>query len=143
MPITNTKYKGRAMLLGIGDSAVPATAVFTTIGGVQTKGYSEGTEEIDISDGDDDPWKKLLEGGGQSLSFNVSGLVSNNVSYALLRSKAQTGAIWAYQLSAIGNGDGIKGNFLITGLEENGEFKGAQAFTATLVSADTPTFTNV
>lgn len=143
MPITATKYKGRSMLLGIGDSAVPATAVFTTIGGVRAKGYSESTEEIDISDGDDDTWKKLLEGGMQSLSFNVSGLASNNVSYALLRSKAQTGAIWAFQLSAISNGDSIKGNFLVTSLEENGEYNGAQQFTATLASADTPTFTNV
>lgn len=142
MPITNTKFKGRSMLLGIGDSAVPATAVFTTVGGVRAKGYSQGVEEIDISDGDDDDWKKLLEGGMRSLSFSVSGLVSNNASYELLRAKAQAGAIWAFQLSAIGDGDGIKGNFLITSLEENGEYNGAQQFTATLAGADTPTFTN-
>lgn len=142
MPITNTKFKGRSLLLGIGDSAVPGSAVFTTIGGVRAKGYSQSVEEIDISDGDDDVWKKLLEGGMQSLSLSVSGLVSNNTSYELLRAKAQTGTIWAFQLSAIGDADGIKGNFLITSLEENGEHNGAQQFTASLVSADTPTFTN-
>lgn len=142
MAITNTKFKGRSLLLGIGDSAVPATAVFTTIGGVRAKGYSQGTEEIDITDGDDDVWKKLLEGGVQSLTLNVSGLVSNNASYELLRAKAQAGTIWAFQISAIGDADGIKGNFLITSLEENGEYNGAQQFSATLASADTPTFTN-
>ena len=142
MAITSTKYKGRSMVLGIGDSAVPGSAVFTTIGGVRAKGYSQGVEEIDISDGDDDVWKKLLEGGMQSLSLSVSGLVSNNTSYELLRAKAQAGTIWAFQISAIGDSDGIKGNFLVTSLEENGEHNGAQLFTASLVSADTPTFTN-
>lgn len=142
MAITNTKYKGRTMVLGIGDSAVPATAVFTTIGGVRAKGVSMSTEEIDITDGDDDVWKKGLEGGVMSLSISVSGLVSNNASYELLRAKAQAGTIWAFQLSAIGDSDSVKGNFLITSLEENGEYNGAQQFSASLVSQDTPTFTN-
>lgn len=142
MAITNTKYKGRSMVLGIGDSAVPATAVFTTIGGVRAKGYSQSVEEIDITDGDDDVWKKGLEGGVMSLSLSVSGLVSNNASYELLRAKAQTGVIWAFQISAVADSDAVKGNFLVTAFEENGEYNGAQQFTATLVSQDTPTFTN-
>jgi len=142
MAITNTKYKGRAMVLGIGDSAVPASAVFTTIGGVRAKSYSISAEEIDITDGDDDVFKKLLEGGIQSISISVSGLGSNNASYELLKTKAQTGAIWAFQLSGINDSDGIKGNFLITSFEENGEHNGAQAFSATLVGADTPVYTN-
>ena len=142
MAITNTKVKGRSMLLGIGDSAVPATAVFTTIGGVRAKSYSQSAEEIDITDGDDDVWKKGLEGGVMSISLSVSGLVSNNTSYELMRAKAQAGTIWAFQLSGISDSDAIKGNFLITSLEENGEYNGAQQFTASLVSQDTPTFTN-
>jgi TP901-1 family phage major tail protein len=143
MAITNTKYKGRNLVLKIGDSAVPGTAAYTTIGGVRAKGFSSSVEEIDISDGDDGAWKKLLEGGMQSISVNVSGLVSNNASYELLRSKHQTGALWAFQLSGLGDGDDIKGLFLVSSLEENGEYNGAQQFSATLVGADEPTHTNV
>lgn len=142
MAITNTKFKGRSMVLGIGDSAVPSSASFTTIGGIRAKGVSMSTEEIDITDGDDDVWKKGLEGGVMSLSLSVSGLVSNNASYELMRAKAQAGTIWAFQISAIGDSDAVKGNFLITSLEENGEYNGAQQFSASLVSQDTPTFTN-
>lgn len=142
MSITNTKVKGRSMLLKIGDSAVPATAAFTTIGGVRAKGYSHGTEEIDVSDGDDGVWKKLLEGGSQNISFNVSGLGNNNTQFELLKSKAQTGAIWAYELSGIDDGDSVKGLFLVTNFESNGPYNGAQEFSCTLVGADEPTFTN-
>lgn len=143
MSITNTKYKGRSLLLKIGDSADPATAVFTLIGGVRTKGVSSSTEEIDISDGDDGVWKKGLEGGLKSLSMSVSGLGSNNVAYELMKSKEQAGTMWAFQLDGIDDGDSVKGLFLITSFEHNGEYNGAQQFSATLVSQDTPTFTNV
>src|ERR1041385_4965467 len=99
MSITNTKYTGRAMVLKIGDSAVPATANYTTIGGVRTKAYSSSTAEIDISDGDDGVWKKGLEGGEKSISFTVSGLGNNNAMYELMKSKEQAGNIWAFQLA--------------------------------------------
>jgi predicted secreted protein len=142
MAISNTKVKGRTMVLQIGSTADPATASFTTVGGVRAKGHAGSVEPIDISDGDDDEWVKLLEGGARSLTLNVSGLVSNNASYETMRQKFQAGAIWAFQLAGIGDGDAIKGKFLIASLEENGEHNGAQQFTASLSSADTPTFTD-
>lgn len=142
MPITATKYTGRAMILKIGSTADPATAVFTVIGGVQAKAYTIGTEEIDISDGDDGVWKKLLEGGVQSIGISVSGLGSNDTQYEMLKSKAQTGAIWAFELTGIEDGDSVKGKFLATQFENNGEYKGAQQFSCNLVGADAPTFTN-
>ncbi len=142
MSITNTKYPGRALVLGIGDVADPATAVFTTIGGVKTKAYASSTEEIDISDGDDGVHKKGLEGGTKATSFSVSGLGNNQVAYALMKAKEQAGTIWAYQISGIENGDAIKGKFLITSFEGSGEHNGAQVFSATLSAQDTPTYTN-
>lgn len=143
MSITNQKYKGRSMVLGIGDSAVPGSAVFTTIGGVQVKGYSSTTEEIDTSDGDDGVHKKGIEGGTKTTTISVSGLGSNNVSYELMKAKEQAGLLWAFQLSGIEDGDSIKGLFLITSFEVNGEHNGAQKFSATLVAQDEPIYGNV
>ncbi len=140
--ITNTKYAGRPLVIQIGDSADPATAVFTTIGGVRAKGYTLNNEPIDITDGDDDVWRKLLEGGIRSLEITVGGLVSNNVAYELMRTKLQTGAIWAYQLGVIADGDSLKAKFQGSSFEENGPYEGAQEFSLTLTSADTVTFTN-
>lgn len=142
MTITATKYKGRSMLLKIGSTADPATATFTLIGGVRTKGASIGNEEIDISDGDDGTFKKLLDGGMQSLTINVAGLGSNDTQYEMLKSKAQSNTLWAFELSGIEDSDSIKGLFMISAFENTGEYNGAQMFSATLVSADTPTFTN-
>lgn len=142
MTITATKYKGRDMLLKIGSTADPATATFTTIGGVRVKGYAHSTEEIDISDGDDGVWKKLLEGGLQSITLNVSGLGNNDTNYETFKAKAQAGNIWAFQLTGVNDSDALKGAFLISSFEENGPYNGAQEFSANLVGADTPTFTN-
>lgn len=142
MTITATKYTGRQMLFKVGSVADPAVAAFTVMGGVRVKGHAQGVEEIDISDGDDGVWKKLLEGGIQNLTLNVSGLVSNDAQFEIFKTKAQGGLIWAYQLDGEADGDSVKGKFQISSLEVTGDFKGAQEFTATLVSADTPTFTN-
>ena len=142
MAITNAKSKGRAMVLGIGDVATLGTAVFTTIGGVRAKAYSGNVEEIDVSDGDDDEWFKGLEGGTRKLSLSVSGLATGNVSFELMWAKWQAGTIWPFQLSGVAGGRAIKGLFLVTSLEENGEHNGAQQFSATLALQDTPVFTN-
>lgn len=142
MTITATKYAGRAMLLGIGSTAVPGSATYTTVGGVRTKAFSSSTEEIDISDGDDGVHKKGLEGGSKATSFSVSGLGSNDTSYELMKAKEQAGTFWAFQLSGVEDGDSIKGLFLITSFEVTGEYNGAQQFSATLVAQDTPTYTS-
>lgn len=141
MAITNTKYAGRNATLAIGDSAVVATANYTTIGGVRTKGFSSSTEEIDTSDGDDGVHAKGIEGGTKKTTVNVAGLGSNNASYELMKSKEQAGTIWAYKLT-FEDGDTVAGLFLVTSFEANGEHNGAQQFSATLASQDTVVYSN-
>lgn len=136
MAITNTKYTGRAMTAQMENSL--GGGAYMTIGGVRAKSITINNEEVDITDGDDDTWKKLLEGAGvRSLAASISGLVTNASAFEQLQDKAFAGNIWRLRFN-FADGDSLTGLFLISSLELNGEYNGAQAFTASLVSADTP-----
>lgn len=138
MTITNTKYTGRAFTLQ--SETTSGGGTYATIGGVRAKGMTINNEVIDISDGDDDTWKKLLEGGIRSIAVSVSGLVSNNAAFEQIQDKAFAGNIWRFKMN-YADGDTLIGLFLTTSLEQHGEYNGAQMFSASLQSADTPTLT--
>lgn len=139
MTITNTKYTGRAMTLQMEDTL--GGGVYSTIGGVRAKSVTINNEEVDITDGDDDTWKKLLEGAGvRSLALSVSGFITNNAAFELLQAKAFAGNIWRLKIN-FADSDNIIGLFLPASVELNGEYNGAQQFSASLSSADTPALT--
>ncbi len=138
MAITNTKYVGRAYTVSMENTLGGGT--YTVIGGVRSKSMTINNEVIDISDGDDDTWKKLLEGGIRSLAASVSGLVSNNSAFEQLQDKVFAGNIWRLKF-AYADGDTMIGLFQITSLEQHGDYNGAQMFSASFASADTPVLT--
>lgn len=137
MSITNAKYKGRVFLLQV-ETATPGT--YASIGGLRTKSLAVNNEEIDISDEDDGTFKKGLEGGLQSLAVSGAGLVTNEANYKLLKAAAFANTHKNCKLTW-GAGDTLTCLFHISSLAETGAYNGAQEFTVSLVSADTPTFT--
>ncbi len=140
MTITNTKYTGRALTFQMEDTL--GGGAYTTLGGVRAKSVTISGEEVDITDGDDDTWKKLLEGAGvRSLAASVSGFVTNQARFEDFQAKAFAQTIWRFRLN-FADGDSITGLFLITSIEYTGEYNGAQQFSASLASADTPTLVN-
>lgn len=135
MPITNAKYTGRSFNIQIENTL--GGGAYTTIGGVRAKSFQINNEEVDITDGDDDTWKKLLEGAGvRSISASFSGFITNQAAFSQAFDKSFGGNIWRYRLN-FGNSRSITCLFQ-SNMEATGEHSGAQTFSGSLASADTP-----
>lgn len=138
MPITNAKYKGRDFVLKIETSP----GVFTQIGGLTATGLTINNETVDITDKDDDTWRKLLEGAGvRSISLSASGWWNNQAAFDVLRDSAFAGTIKNYEV-LFGNGDKIGGAYQAN-LDGSGAHNDPQQYSVTLESANTQTLTNV
>lgn len=136
MSITNPKYTGRSFQIQIENTL--GGGVYTTIGGVRAKSFTINNEEADITDGDDDTWKKLLEGAGvRSVAASFSGFITSQAAFNQAFDKAFAGNIWRFRLN-FGNSRSITCLFLPSSFEGNGEYSGAQQFSGSLASADTP-----
>ncbi len=133
MAITNTKFLGRNFTLLVETS----TGVFTAVGGMRTTGCTINNEVIDITDKDDDTWKKLLPGGIRTISLSGSGLVSNALAYEKAQDVCDTGTTINAKVVLEG-GMSVSAPFLVTSLEQHGDYNGAQMFSCTLQSMNTP-----
>lgn len=134
MTITNTKFLGRNFTLAVETSA----SVFTVVGGMRATGLTINAEVIDTTDKDDDTWKKMIPGGIRSLAISASGLVSNALAFEKMQDVANTGTTINAKV-VLSNGQAYSAPFLVTSLEQHGEYNGAQMFSASLVSMNTPT----
>lgn len=133
MAITHAKHAGREVLV----KAELSPGVYTTIGGCRSDGITIGNEAVDVSD-KDGLWRCLLsQAGTGTVTVNSSGLLANSAALKEARVKAQTdgklGLLFAYK-----SGRAIYGDFIIASFEATGEYNGAQEFTLTAESADTP-----
>ncbi len=133
MTITNTKYTGRTLYLMVETSP----GVYAQVGGMRTNSFSIGVEEIDVTDKDDDLWKKLLGGGNRTISASGSGFITNNAAYEAAQAAAQASTGINAKL-VYKTGKAIIGLFFISSLELSGEYNGAQMFSASLSSMNTP-----
>jgi predicted secreted protein len=133
MTISNTKYTGRTLYLMVEVSA----GVYAQVGGLRADSLSIGNEEIDITDKSDDTWKKLLAGGNRTLGVSGSGFVTNNTAFEVLQSAANAGTPLNAKL-VYKAGKAYAAPFLVTSCELNGEYNGAQQFSASLSSMNTP-----
>jgi len=136
--------KGSSFLLKENSTGTPAT-----VSGLRSTSMTINGEMVDITDKEsnafvtsgNDKARTLLEGGGiRSLSISASGVFTDSSTEELVRGFAFDGAIQNYDL-VFGNGDTIKGAFLVTSYERAGEFNGEETYSLTLESSNTITFT--
>lgn len=132
-----TKYAGREFLLKVSGGGSPDE--YTTVAALRSTSFSINQEQIDVTDKDDDAWRKLLEGGVRSVSISGAGILTNHASHERLLTLVTAGTITSYQI-VFSSGRSITGQFQIASFEGSGEYTDAQQYSVTLESANTPTF---
>ncbi len=132
--------KGKALLLRIGNGAVPE--VFTAVAGLRARTFTLNTRPVDITDSDSPGgWRELLAGAAaNALSISGSGVFRDVAADAMVCNTflAQTLANWQVVVPGFGT---FSGPFLIATLEYSGQHDAEAAFALTLASAGAISFT--
>ena len=131
------KYLGNNLILKI--ETVPGGGTFAKIGASSEHTMSGANEQIDVSDKDSNRWKELLAAGDRSITISMSGFVSDDANFELMRQAWEDDVILNYELE-YGNSDTIEGAFHIDTFEVTGARNTAQSFSATLTNSGEPTF---
>lgn len=131
-------YKGRDALIQI---SANGGSTFTTVGGVRTNGATINNEPVDITNADSAGFRELLpDGGVQSMSMNVEGIVVDNNAFEDMLDQAKDRTLVYYQFG-FGNGGKVKALFAIGSFQVTGEYNGAQTFSAQMESSGPLTIT--
>jgi predicted secreted protein len=133
-----TAYKGRSGPLQISSNG---GSTFTTIGGVRTNGVTLNNNPVDITNVSSNGFQELLaDGGTQSLSISIDGVVANDAAFKTMQTQADDRTLIWYKL-AFGAAGVISSRMAVVSLQLGLPHDGAQTFSATLSSSGTITFT--
>jgi TP901-1 family phage major tail protein len=125
--------KGRDILLKISDGLSPGT--FTSVGGFRTTTLTINNETVDITTKDEAPWRQLLSNTGlRSITFEGEGVFKDDSAINSIEILAMNGNSQEFQI-VFGNGDLYQGIFLLTKLEQAGEYNAEQTYSISLESA--------
>lgn len=133
-----TAYKGRDALIKI---SANGGSTFTTVGGVRTNGATINNEPVDITNADSAGFRELLpDGGVQSMSMNVDGIVVDATAFEDMVDQAKDRTLVYYQFG-FANGGSVKALFAISSFQVTGTYNEAQTFTAQMESSGALTIT--
>jgi TP901-1 family phage major tail protein len=131
--------KGSSLVLKKGTSAGG-----TTIAAARTISLNLNGETVDVTSADDvNRWRQLLPGAGtKSMSVSFSGVLKDVATHnqLILDWNAQTADAYGVVIGTLGTWDG---NFIVTNVEQSGEYNGELQFTVSLESASEPTYAAV
>jgi TP901-1 family phage major tail protein len=124
---------GSAFLLKISNGSAPA--VYATVAGLRTTGFSINGEAISITSKDNGGWRELLSGAGvRSVTVSGAGVFTGSAAEARVKCNALSGALDDYRLS-FESGESMTGKFLVTRLDYAGDFNGERSYTLSLESS--------
>ena len=125
--------RGSAFLLKVGDGA--AVPVFTTVAGLRTTQMSVNAETVVVTNQGSGGWRELLSGAGvRSVSLSGAGVFTGSAAEARIKANALSGHIDDYRVS-FESGETVTAKFLITRLENAGDFNGERTYTLALESS--------
>lgn len=105
------------------------------VGGLRLTGWTLQHDEVDITDGGDAGWSRLLSGAGlKSLKLQLSGLYLGSPGEQRLRSLAFAGAAFGCELS-LDQGSALQGRFVVTELRFDSAINEEAVYAATLRSS--------
>lgn len=123
---------GRLLLIKIGGTA---------IAGARTNGMTIDNSPVDITDIASGGFRELADFSGQrSMDLSISGIWKDKVFRGKVLASDSALLLTDATLDFADGGD-IAGDFFIASYEENGEHDGSVAFTATLQSSGSWTYT--
>ena len=133
-----TAYKGRDALAKISSNG---GSTFTTVAGIRTNGVTINNEPVDVTNAGSGGFREYLaDGGVQSISMNVDGVVVDDTAFETMLTQAKDRTKVFYQF-AFANAGSIKAKFVITSIQITGSYNEAQTFSAQIESSGPLTIT--
>lgn len=133
-----TAYKGRSAALSLSSNG---GSTFTAIGGVRVTNLTINNNPVDITNVGSGGVQELLpDGGTQSVSANLDGIVVSDAAFKTMQTQADDRTLIWYKLSFGGAGI-ISCKMAVNSLGLGAPHDGAQTFTASISSSGTITFT--
>lgn len=124
---------GSECLLRIADQE--ADPSFILVEGVRLSGWKVSQEAVDVTDGGDEGWRRLLPAAGlRSLELVLNGLYLGSVGEHLLRDKAFRGEAFECALT-LDQGKAVRGRFIVVNLSFESVVNEEATYAATLRSA--------
>lgn len=127
-----TAYKGRDMAL---KNSANGGSTFVTVAGVRSTGATINNEPVDVTNMGSGGFREYLaDGGVQSVSMNVDGVVVDDAAFNVMLTQAEDRTKVYYQFAFSGGGE-ITAKFVITSIQLTGTYNEAQTFSAQLESS--------
>lgn len=124
---------GSDCLLRISNGLVAPT--YLLVEGARLNGWKISQEEVEVTDGSDEGWRRLLSGAGlRSLELNISGLYLGSEGECRLRDLAFSGAAFECELT-LDQGSAVRGRFIALNLNFESALNEEATYEATLRSA--------
>lgn len=134
----STAYTGRSAALGI---SADGGSTFTTIGGVRANNVTLNNNPVDITHVSSGGFQEMLpDGGSQSVSISVDGVVIDNTPFETMLTQADDRTLIRYKVT-FANAGVLEAAFAITSLQLGAPYNDAQTFSASLESSGTIIFT--
>lgn len=97
--------------------------LFKTFGGLRSKSFSFQSEAVDITNGDSDEWKKILDGAGvRSFSVSGSGVYTNETAFQDAQTSALNNELICMMFIDVKSSRIWVGCMKITSLEISGDY---------------------
>lgn len=133
-----TAYKGRSGPLQI---SANGGSTFSTIGGARANDVTINNNPVDITNVSSGGFQELLaDGGTQSVSISLSGVVSSDAQFKTLQAAADDRTLVWYKFT-FGAAGVITAKFAVSNLQLGLPHDGAQTFSCQLMSSGTVTIT--
>ena len=133
-----TAYKGRSGPLQI---SANGGSTFNTIGGARANDVTINNNPVDITNVSSGGFQELLaDGGTQSVSISLSGVVSSDAQFKTLQATADDRTLVWYKFT-FGSAGVITSKFAVSNLQLGLPPDGAQTFSCQLMSSGTVTIT--
>lgn len=117
---------------------------FSLIAGLRSTSFSLSTESIDISSQDSAHWKEILSTQGlRSVSISGDGVFKDEITFKKARDLSISRALRNWRVETNTAGDYWQGCFMITSLEQSGEYNAESAYSLSLESSGAISYTEV
>lgn len=136
--MATTAFRGRDALIKV---SADGGSTYTLVGGVRTNNLTLNNEPVDITNAGSGGFREYLaDGGVQSCSMSVDGLVVDNAAFETMLTQAKDRTIVRYQFEFASTGK-ITGGFVVSNLQLTGAHNDAQTFSCSLESSGSVSIT--
>ncbi len=110
--------------------------IFSTLGGLRSKSFGFASESVDITNGDSDEWRKILDKAGQrSFTVSGSGVYTNEEVFQSVFKAARENLLTCLMFIEVKTGTIFAGCFKIPSLEVAGDYNAESSYSISAESS--------